>query len=184
MGGQIPERIRWAVDVLDSDPSEEILEIGPGPGVAIALICERLVDGHITAIDRSATAVGQASKRNAACIAAGKAVVLHTDLSEAAFKNLRFDQIFAINVNLFWVQPDGPQLAIVANLLRPGGRFTLFYEAPSVTKADQIVQIIQQALLRHGFATSTRSAADPTLTCVEAWPDSRRRDRSGAAVQS
>jgi SAM-dependent methyltransferase len=187
MGGQIPERIRWAVDVLDSDPSEEILEIGPGPGVAMALICDRLVDGHITAIDQSATAVGQASKRNAACIAAGKAAVLHTDLTKAAFEDLRFDQIFAINVNLFWVQPDGPHLPIVTDLLRPDGRLLLFYEAPTVTKADQIVQTVEAALVGHGFTTSSRSASVPVMRSVEAWLDARRRrrrDRPAPAVES
>ena len=172
---RIPERIRWAVDILDVGTSDEILEIGPGPGVAMSLICDRLVDGHITAIDRSATAVGQASRRNAACIASGKAAVVHTDLTAAAFDGRRFDRIFAINVNLFWVRPGGPQLPIVANLLRPLGRLALFYEAPSVAKADEIVQIVQQALLRHGFATSTRSAADPALKCVEAWLDADRQ---------
>jgi hypothetical protein len=80
-----------------------------------------------------------------------------------------FDQIFAINVNLFWVQPDGPHLPIIANLLRPGGRLSLFHEAPTVAKTDQIVQIVQHAVRQHGFATSTRAAADQALKCVESW---------------
>jgi protein-L-isoaspartate O-methyltransferase len=72
---RVPERVRWAVDALDVGPSEEILEIGPGPGVAVSLVCERLVDGRIMAIDRSAIAVRRTMERNAACIASGKATV-------------------------------------------------------------------------------------------------------------
>jgi trans-aconitate methyltransferase len=165
---QVPERVRWAVDVLDVGPSEEILEIGPGPGVAVSLVCDRLVDGHITAIDRSATAVRRTSERNAACIGSGKATVLQAELSQIS-PGPRFDKIFAINVNLFWVQPDGPQLAVVANLLRPVGRLFLFYEAPSSQKADHILQIVDSTLRRNGFATSTRSASDPAVRYVEAW---------------
>jgi cyclopropane fatty-acyl-phospholipid synthase-like methyltransferase len=184
---RIPQRIRWAVDVLDVRPSDNILEIGPGPGVALSLICDRLTDGRITGIDRSVTAVSRASKRNAGCIAAGRATVIHTDLADVSFDGPRFDKVFAINVNLFWVQPDGPHLPIVTDLLRPDGRLLLFYEAPTVTKADQIVQTVEGALVRHGFTTSSRSASVPVMTCVEAWLDARRRrrrDRPAPAVES
>jgi trans-aconitate methyltransferase len=71
----VPERLRWAVQLLDIAPADEILEIGPGPGVSVSLVCEQLADGHITAIDRSATAVQRATKRNADHVASGKAVV-------------------------------------------------------------------------------------------------------------
>lgn len=50
--GAVPEQVRWAVEVLDSGPEERPLEIGCGPGVALSLICERLVGGQIVAIDR------------------------------------------------------------------------------------------------------------------------------------
>ena len=162
-----PERVRWAVEVLDVRPSDEILEIGPGPGIAVGLVCHRLVDGHITAIDRSATAVEWASRRNAEHIALGKAVVEQADLTDLATDPRRFDKIFAINVNLFWVQPDRPHGSIVAGLLRPGGRLYLFYETPASTKTDQVVHIVETALRRHGFTTSSTSG--PATRCVEAW---------------
>jgi SAM-dependent methyltransferase len=164
----VPERVRWAIEVLDVQPSDEILEIGPGPGMALALVCDQLVDGHIIAIDRSATAVRRTTERNAECIGSGKARVVQAVLADLSFGGQCFDKIFAINVNLFWVQPDGPHFPIVANLLRPQGRLYLFYEAPAA-KADQIQQSTEAALRRHGFATSTRSASDPAVRCIEAW---------------
>lgn len=167
MSVQVPARIRWAVDVLDVRPSDEILEVGPGAGVAVSLICDRLVDGHIMAIDRSAAAVRQASKRNAECIASGKARVVHAELTAGSLGR-RFDKIFAINVNVFWVEPNGPQLATVAKLLSPEGRLYLFYEAPTPTKASQIVPIVEAALREHGFTTSIRSSTSPAAKCVEA----------------
>jgi protein-L-isoaspartate O-methyltransferase len=174
MMSPVPERVRWAVQVLDIGPSDEILEIGPGLGVATSLICGRLVDGHITAIDRSATAVRRTTERNAECIASGKAAVLHADLSQISFESPRFDKVFAINVNLFWVQPDGLHWQIAMDLLRPGGRFSLFYEAPLAAKTDQIVRTVATAFACHGFATSIRSAPGPALRCVEGWLDADR----------
>ncbi|MGH9223125.1 MAG: class I SAM-dependent methyltransferase [Acidimicrobiales bacterium] len=54
----------WAVELLDVAPDDRILEAGCGPGVATALVCERLTTGQITAIDRSAVAIDRAKARN------------------------------------------------------------------------------------------------------------------------
>ena len=53
----IPDRIRWAVETLDVEPGDRVLEIGGGPGVAASLVCERLGGGNLLLIDRSATAI-------------------------------------------------------------------------------------------------------------------------------
>jgi protein-L-isoaspartate O-methyltransferase len=58
---RVPERLRWAVQLLDVTPNDEILEIGPGPGGSVSLICEQLAGGRITIIERSATAVQRAT---------------------------------------------------------------------------------------------------------------------------
>jgi protein-L-isoaspartate O-methyltransferase len=168
---RIPDRVRWAVEILDVQPSDQILEIGPGPGLALGLVCDLLVDGHVTAIDRSATAVRRASERNVGCVSTGMATVVQADVTEFGSDGQRFDKIFAINVNMFWVQPDGPQVPIIAGLLRPRGRLYLFYEAPEAAKADHVVRTTEAALRRHGFTTSTRSASQPSIRCVEAWFD-------------
>ncbi|HUG83628.1 MAG TPA: methyltransferase domain-containing protein, partial [Euzebya sp.] len=54
----VPDRIRWAVQLLDVSAEDRVLEIGCGAGVAVRLIADRLSHGgEITAIDRSATAI-------------------------------------------------------------------------------------------------------------------------------
>ena len=55
------ERFVWAVDILALDPTDRVLEVGCGHGVAVSLVCERLTSGRITAIDRSKPRVGIAS---------------------------------------------------------------------------------------------------------------------------
>jgi hypothetical protein len=93
----VPERIRWAVETLDPGPDDHLLEIGCGPGLAITPICERLVCGRIVAIDRSATAISRAERRNAEHVAAGRAVLRTValealDPSEVLAGRQRFDK--------------------------------------------------------------------------------------------
>ena len=51
MAEKIPERITWAIQMLEVDPADRLLEIGCGTGVSVSLICEKLVRGKITAIN-------------------------------------------------------------------------------------------------------------------------------------
>src|ERR671930_1094140 len=127
-----PEHARWAVATLDPGPDDLLLEIGCGPGVAVAMVCERLVGGKVVAIDRSATAISRATKRNAEHVAAGRAVLRTVALeqlqpADVLGRRERFDKVFAMNVNLFWVRSPAKELDLVRRLLAPGGALYLFY---------------------------------------------------------
>src|SRR6266508_3988021 len=105
--------------------------------VAVSLVCEQLAGGKITAIDRSATAIKQAAKRNADHLASGKAALLHIDLADLALAGPHFDKVFAVNVNLFWVRPAGHELLVIKDLLRPGGVVHLVYATPGEEQAER-----------------------------------------------
>lgn len=161
----VPERIRWAVETLAVAPDDRILEIGCGRGVAVELICERLTGGRITAIDRSATAIDAATRRNAANVAAGKAVFDTVSLEALLPDGDRFDPVFAINVNLFWTRSPAVELDLIRRLLAPRGVLYLFYDAPSASKAATLTETMAE----FGF-TATASSPSPTLLCVRASP--------------
>ncbi|MFI9438312.1 MULTISPECIES: methyltransferase domain-containing protein [Streptosporangium] len=69
-GKLIPERFSWAVETLDLAPSDRVLGIGCGRGVAATLVLDRLKAGSLTAIDRSDTAIEAARQRNSGHVAA------------------------------------------------------------------------------------------------------------------
>jgi trans-aconitate methyltransferase len=50
-------RIVEFVDALPLRPGMRVLEVGCGPGVATRLVLNRIGDGHVLAIDRSARAI-------------------------------------------------------------------------------------------------------------------------------
>jgi hypothetical protein len=101
----VPERISWAVEQLDVQPTDRLLEIGSGRGVAVELICRQLDGGHVLAIDRSAKATDAAAQRNARYAAAGSASFEEISLEDADLGEARFDKVFTINVNrLFTVE--------------------------------------------------------------------------------
>ncbi|WP_238694453.1 class I SAM-dependent methyltransferase [Nocardioides daphniae] len=100
----IPPRIKWAVDVMDVQPNDQVLEIGCGPGAGAELICSRLQTGKLFAIDRSESGVDRTKRRNAQHVEAGRLTVRQIDLATLRVPVKRLTKVFAFNVNLFWVR--------------------------------------------------------------------------------
>ncbi|HEY5894968.1 MAG TPA: class I SAM-dependent methyltransferase, partial [Chthoniobacterales bacterium] len=82
-------------------PDDVILEIGCGHGVAAGLICGRLSDGHLVAIDRSTKMIAAAMRRNERHVASGKAEFHVVELSDFDPGDRKFDKILAVRVGLF-----------------------------------------------------------------------------------
>jgi SAM-dependent methyltransferase len=166
------ERLVRAVELLDPSPGERILEVGCGPGVAAALVCERLgEEGRLTAIDRSGTAVARAARRNAAALAAGVLDLREVELADfVTTDGERFDAVLAVNVNVFWTGPANAELDVMVRALRPGGRVVLAYETPGGALPERHREAIERGLRAHGFAA--RAAAAPPVVAILA----RRED--------
>ena len=120
---KIPPRLLWASRHLALDDSADLLEVGCGHGILTGLVCERLAAGSLVAIDRSARMIAAAQKRNAAHVAAGRISFHVAELADANFGGRHFDRIFAVNVNVFWIDPRR-ELEAVRRLLKPGPGLT------------------------------------------------------------
>ncbi|MFF8230206.1 SAM-dependent methyltransferase [Streptomyces caelestis] len=155
----VPERLTWAVQVLDPAPGDRVLEIGCGRGVAVALIHDRLVTGSVTRIDRSAKAIDAALRRNSDALATGRAAFHTLPLEDADFATGSFDRILAINVNLFWTRPADRELTALRRWPAPGGLLCLCWEPPDRKRAGEIAAKVEPLVAGHGFATEVRRAA-------------------------
>src|SRR2546421_5357703 len=69
------QRSAWAVSLLEVRPTDRVLEIGFGPGVAVAQLV-RAGAGHVSGIDHSEVMLRQAAKRNEAAIRAGQVTLV------------------------------------------------------------------------------------------------------------
>jgi SAM-dependent methyltransferase len=118
------QRSRWVVSLLDVQPASQVLEIGFGPGLAIAALA-RAGAGHVYGIDHSAVMLEQASRRNAAAIRAGRVTLIRASVDQIPpALDGPFDAILAINSLAFWPAP-AERLAELRRRLAPGGRMAI-----------------------------------------------------------
>jgi SAM-dependent methyltransferase len=126
LGGRILARANrpFAEEVvafLDVEPSDMILEIGFGPGVAIELLARKPAAGRVAGIDVSTEMVEQARARNAAAIGAGALDLRYGTVEHLPFEDAAFDLALAINSMQVWPDRDAG-LREIRRVLRPGGR--------------------------------------------------------------
>lgn len=133
----IPSRIVRALDLLAPKATDRLLEVGCGSGKAALHLAATRTFAHLLAIDRSPVAI-QAAK--AALPRDHRDRVAFRLASLAAFDAGRaaFDRIFAINVNLFWLDA-AREVPVVEGALKPGGRLLLFYTPPVAAKMRRMV---------------------------------------------
>ncbi len=162
----IPARIRWAVDFMDVQPSDHLLEIGCGPGAGAELICSRLETGRLFAIDRSESGVDRTKRRCASYIKAGRLTVRQIDLATLRVPVKRLNKVFAFNVNLFWVRECADEVALLHERVLPGGGVYLFYES---TRPEQVPEMIRKAsasLTDGGFRVYVVDSKDPAVVGI------------------
>jgi len=171
------ERFVWAVDTLEVRPTDRLLEVGCGHGVAVSLVCERLTTGTITAIDRSPKMIEMARRRNRGHVDAGRAVLEAVALEDADLGNRRFDKVFAFNVAPFWLQPEAA-LGAVREYLGRDGAVYIFWDArhSAPERARDLGNELADRLREGGFSIDRVLVEDlrPVLAvCVIGRPQGR-----------
>ena len=142
-------RLEVVVAQLALDDGGDIVEVGCGHGIAATLVLERLTSGSYTGIDRSATMITAARRRNAAAVASGRATFVVAAIENADEQaGGRFDCLFAARVAAL-SRPSG--LAAAHELLRPGGRLLLAIDAPDEARARSAAADSAAAIHAAGF---------------------------------
>ncbi|WP_101524087.1 MULTISPECIES: class I SAM-dependent methyltransferase [Nocardioides] len=162
----IPPRLRWAVDMMDVQPSDQVLEIGCGPGAGAELICGKLESGKLFAIDRSESGVDRTKRRNAKHVESGRLTVRQIDLATLRVPVKRLNKVFAFNVNLFWVRDCPDEIALLHERVVPGGAVFLFYDANRPELVPTIAERASRALAAGGFRVSIIEQKAPPVIGV------------------
>ncbi len=160
----IPARIRWAVDFIDVQHNDHVLEIGCGTGAAADLICRRLEGrGKMFAIDRSEAGVDRTKQRCAQHIEAGKLTVRQIDLATLRVPVKRLTKVFAFNVNLFWVRDAKEEIALLHERVLPGGSVNLFFDTTRPEQLPEILSRTSAALTEGGFRVYVVDSKQPPV---------------------
>jgi SAM-dependent methyltransferase len=153
----VPHRIAWAVERLAIRGGERVLEIGCGRGVAAGLICGSQADCRVLGIDRSPTAIRTAEARNQEHLTHGRLRLVQVALEDFDPGPERFDVIFAINVNLFWIDA-GRGLDACRRALGPSGTLHLIFEPPSGDRRADVETRLGTRLGDAGWSVRDRLA--------------------------
>ncbi len=165
------QRNRWVVSLLGVRPADQVLEIGFGPGVAVAELV-RAGAGHVYGIDHSGVMLRQASRRNAAAIRAGRVTLVRASVDQIPpALGGPFDAILAVNSLGFWPAP-AERLAELRRRLAPGGRIAIVSQprchgATADTSRDAAGEI-EGLLTDAGFTHLSTQALplSPPVACV------------------
>jgi SAM-dependent methyltransferase len=148
-------RNRWAVSLLDIEPSDRVLEIGFGPGIAIKEIARLAIDGHVCGVDHSDVMVRQASRRNAQAVRSGRVDLRLGSVERLPAFDEPFDKILAVNVIPFLANPVA-SLTELRALLAVGGRISIVHQPRVPGASDETSarggQLIAAQLAQAGFS--------------------------------
>lgn len=137
----------WAIELLNVESSNRLLEIGFGSGVAIQKLSDLIPEGAIAGIDRSEVMLKQASRRNAKAIRQGRVALKCGSVEHLPYEDNYFDKAFASNSHFFWSNPV-ENLKEVRRVLKPGGLILLCWQ-PRWAKTEEAVQKSAQNTYKH-----------------------------------
>lgn len=161
-----------AVELLDLQPTDQVVEVGFGHGATIALIAAKLARGYVAGVDISEAMLRQATRRNHAAIRRGLVEVRLAASEQLPYPEARFDKALSVHTLYFWHDPRHA-LAEVRRVLKPGGRLVLAWRHDA-----EALRSFPRAVYRFHDAESVRR-----LLRSAGFADARIAERaSGSAV--
>jgi ubiquinone/menaquinone biosynthesis C-methylase UbiE len=169
---------RLAVELLDPQLDDRILEIGFGPGTAIEMLAAGAKIGPIAGVDPSSTMLRQASRRNRHSIQAGRVELHAGTASRLPFPDAHFTKAFAVNSFHHWSSQPG-DLREVRRVLRENGLLLLclrmalpnksLFAPPGMT--DEQVRSAEQLVERAGLRDirTLRRNVGREVSCILAY---------------
>ena len=140
-------RFKWAREIIRANPRDHILEIGCGAGLLVEELVQDLKTGKVTAIDRSASMIDKAIRRNANSISTGRAEFSEVDWKDFKAGKIRYDKIVFFNINFFWTNKSvSREVSRIRSLLSKNGKVYIFYGPMFNGGFEKIVKVIVPGL--------------------------------------
>ncbi len=165
-----------ALNVLDLQDADRVLEIGFGHGQTIRRAAARVPCGSVVGVDHSAAMLRAATRRCARLIAARRVELHCADSAHLPFPSASFDKALAVHTLYFW-RPPAPHLRELRRVLAPGGRLVLGFrpagtrgaaDVPSDVYTFHSAAAVHDLLAVAGFTAADTVPHSPELVFVVA----------------
>lgn len=183
MAGETRQQNLRAIEALNVQPADDVLDVGCGPGAALTELARRSEQGRVVGTDASALMVKIAHERARKAGPADRVEVVVADTRKLPFESGAFDKALCVHVIYFWTDL-GPNLKEIARVLKPGGRLALLFRSaddaqavqsfPSEVYTFRTVEEVRLALAAAGFEVAAASGGAPPHLLIA----TRLRDRA------
>lgn len=150
-----------AVELLEVQPADHVLEIGFGHGRTLGRATALVSSGIVTGVDPSERMLRMAARFNREHIAAGRVELKLGDSSRLPFSDRCFDKVYSVHTLYFWTCP-ADDVREIARVMKPVGRLVLGYRTrddeatrgkfPTSTHNFYIDAEVKEFLASGGFA--------------------------------
>lgn len=160
----------WTLELLGISGSENILEIGFGPGTAIQLAHALYPKCRIVGIDHSKEMLAAATRLNREAIVAGTVDLRLGNVERLSLSNSTFDKVFSINSIYFWADSIRC-LQELRRVLKVGGKLAITVrekkrEVYRPYSGDNLKQMLLQAGFSQVLIHSNGMPSHPLLCGV------------------
>jgi ubiquinone/menaquinone biosynthesis C-methylase UbiE len=122
-----------ALELLQLDPADCVLEVGSGHGDTLAKAAKAASRGFLSGIDFSTVMHRHASGRHRGLVGEGRVEFRFGSSDRLPYADRAFDKAYAVHTIYFWTTPL-EHLGEVHRVLRPGGRFVLGFRPAEDTR--------------------------------------------------
>jgi cyclopropane fatty-acyl-phospholipid synthase-like methyltransferase len=166
---KIHPRYYWALECMQLQPGNNVLELGCGAGLLLSAICPVITMGKVVGVDASAAMIAKATNRNLQWVNEGRLSLLHTDVASLKFQENIFDKVVAFNLNIFF-KSDIASMDAITYGMKKNADLYIFYQPPYQATLSFMLPVIR-FLKEQGFAiiqTQAKIFSTVPAFCVHA----------------
>jgi ubiquinone/menaquinone biosynthesis C-methylase UbiE len=158
----------FAVEMLDLQPMDRVLDIGFGGGVTIESMLNIIDTGKIYGVDFSQAMVEQAKQKFRLAIEADKVSIEFADVRILPFESNTFDKVCTVNTIYFWDEPL-VSLQEIKRVIKNGGRLVVGIRSADKMKDLPVTQynfrlydpaMVRDLLIEAGFTNISIECRD------------------------